>query len=283
MCAKQARHPKPTKDQATLENFFQVEPEHVIEDPAEPQVPQTKDDLDLETIGERLLERYFSKRIRARGVTIVFYPYKTLKSTVRKRGEIIHIRISDILEDAPPEIILALCSVLCAKIVGEHIPRQENLAYRHYVLSENIQSRVHTVRATRGSKVVVGPVGDVYDLRDSFKRVREQYFDETMQMPTLTWSKKRNVSQWGHYDPDHDTIVVSRIFDHPKVPEYVLDYIVYHELLHIVHPIEMHGARKSVHTKGFKQAEKDFLQFKEANTFLRELSRQRHKYTRNRS
>ena len=31
----------------------------------------------------------------------------------------------------------------------------------------------------------------------------------------------------GHYDPAHNAIVISRVFDHPRVPEFVIEYIVY--------------------------------------------------------
>jgi hypothetical protein len=46
---------------------------------------------------------------------------------------------------------------------------------------------------------------------------------------------------------------------------------MYHEMLHLRHPAEHHGARRCVHTKAFKEAEKQFEQLREAQLLLRRL------------
>ena len=75
----------------------------------------------------------------------------------------------------------------------------------------------------------------------------------------------------GHYDPAHNAIVISRVFDHVRVPRYVVEYIVYHEMLHLKHPVKLRGSRRCVHPKQFQDEEKLFPQLEEAKKFLKHL------------
>ena len=68
--------------------------------------------------------------------------------------------------------------------------------------------------------------------------------------PQMSWSQARARNLLGHYDPAHNAIIVSRIFDHPRVPRYAVEYIVYHEMLHLRHPVKLNGSRRCVHSAG---------------------------------
>jgi predicted metal-dependent hydrolase len=69
----------------------------------------------------------------------------------------------------------------------------------------------------------------------------------------------------GHYDAAHNTIVVSRVFDRPSSPRYAIEYLLYHEMLHLKHPVKMRGLRRCVHSREFKAEEKLFPQLTLAN------------------
>jgi len=75
----------------------------------------------------------------------------------------------------------------------------------------------------------------------------------------------------GHYDPAHNAIVVSRIFDHPRIPRYAIEYIVYHEMLHLKHPVKLRGSRRCVHSAEFQAEENLFPQLEKATGFLKQL------------
>jgi predicted metal-dependent hydrolase len=75
----------------------------------------------------------------------------------------------------------------------------------------------------------------------------------------------------GHYDPSHNAIVVSRIFDDPEVPRYAVEYIVYHEMLHLKHPVKLRGSRRCVHGDEFLEEEKLYPRLREAKAFLKTL------------
>ena len=87
----------------------------------------------------------------------------------------------------------------------------------------------------------------------------------------MTWSRDHARNALGHYDPAHNAIVVSRVFDNPRVPRYAVEYLVYHEMLHLRHPVRLRGSRRSVHPRQFHDDEKLFPQLDEAKQFLKRL------------
>ncbi len=75
----------------------------------------------------------------------------------------------------------------------------------------------------------------------------------------------------GHFDPSHNAIIISRIFDSPKVPPLGLEYVLFHEMLHLQYPVDHTGARRRVHTQEFRTAEKTFPQLQKAKEILKRL------------
>ena len=74
----------------------------------------------------------------------------------------------------------------------------------------------------------------------------------------------------GHYDPAHHTITLSPVLDAPRVPEFVVRYIVYHEMLHALFESDFARRRKRHHSAEFRRAEKSFPDFAKAKKFLGE-------------
>ena len=75
----------------------------------------------------------------------------------------------------------------------------------------------------------------------------------------------------GHFDPSHNAIIISRIFDRPQVPALAVEYVLFHEMLHLRYPVDHNGARRRVHTREFREAEKKFPRLKEAKEILKRL------------
>jgi len=90
-----------------------------------------------------------------------------------------------------------------------------------------------------------------------------------MGRPQLTWSQNHARRSLGHYDPAHNAIVISRVFDQPRVPRYAVEYIVFHEMLHLKHPVRLRGSRRCVHSREFLAEEKMFPELAYAKKFLR--------------
>jgi len=64
--------------------------------------------------------------------------------------------------------------------------------------------------------------------------------------------------------------VISRIFDRPGEP-LALEYVMFHEMLHLRYPVDHNGLRRRVHTREFRDAEKQFPRLKEAKDALKRL------------
>ena len=130
-------------------------------------------------------------------------------------------------------------------------------------------------RRQRGRKVVSSAQGRVYDLGRMFNRLNHRFFDGGIEEPTLTWSQRRTRTILGHHDGVHDTIVISKTLDSAEVPEWFVEYILYHEMLHIKHPARLINGRRYYHTKAFRADEQRFPHYKEAQRHLDEIVRER--------
>src|SRR5881409_1986045 len=115
------------------------------------------------------------------------------------------------------------------------------------------------------------PYGQVYNLEKFFHDRNTRFFYGLLVLPELTWSQDHARNSLGHYDPAHNAIVVSRIFDQARVPRYALEYIVYHEMLHLKHPVKLRGSRRCVHSPEFQAEEKLFPRLQEAKQFIKRL------------
>jgi hypothetical protein len=115
--------------------------------------------------------------------------------------------------------------------------------------------------------------GAAHDLSASFDRVNAAYFGGKMARPRLTWNRTFTGRKFGHYDWILDTVMVSRTLDSPEVPEFAVDFLVFHELLHKFHGLHWVNGRGYAHTQEFQQSESKFTRFHEAEAILQRLAR----------
>jgi len=228
-------------------------------------------------VHERLLpifhESYRELRPRAPlpEMEVSFYAFASINNTIRMREGRLLVRLSDLLEGAPENIIRALAHILLAKLYRKPIEREHSTRYRRYISSHDITQQSRVVRQQRGRKLIGSAKGFFYDLDHIFEDLNTRFFHGLLARPQMTWSKVRARNMLGHYDPAHNAIVVSRIFDHFTIPRYAVEYIVYHEMLHLKHPVKLRGSRRCVHSAAFQAEEKLFPQLDQARLFLRRL------------
>jgi len=202
---------------------------------------------------------------------IEFYAFTNVNSTIRLREGVMHVRVSDLLEGAPESILKAIAHILLAKIYRKPIQPLHATRYRRYVSSHDMTAKAHLVRQVRGRKRIESARGQAYDLDEIFEELNQQFFYGLMARPQMTWSRVHARNSLAHYDPAHNAIVVSRVFDHARVPRYAMEYIVYHEMLHLKYPVKLRGSRRCVHGPEFQAEEKLFPQLEEAKAFLKTL------------
>jgi SprT-like family protein len=202
---------------------------------------------------------------------VEFCRFANADSFIRLENGRLHVRISDLFAGAPAPVTEALAYILLGKLYRKDIPRAYTHRYRLYLNRRDVRRQVHLVRQIRGRKFVSGPQGAHRNLEEIFERLNAQFFDGLMARPRLGWSRGVSRSMLGHFDPSHNAIVISRIFDRPETPPLALDYVVFHEMLHLRHPVDHNGSRRRVHTREFREAEKQFPRLKDAKEILKRL------------
>lgn len=218
---------------------------------------------DLNEIFQRVFRRL---RIKSPvgSISAGFHPFAGLRSTITLRdGEVI-ARVADVLAKASPLVLEALAEILLARIFRRRPSREARECYLAYTFRPAIRSSIDAARRERGRKRLLPARGRHYDLEDIFRRLNRCFFSEKLPIPRLGWSRHLSRTLLGHYDAGHATIVVSRRLDSPSVPRYLLEYVVYHEMLHMRFPVERRGHRRVVHSREFREAEKQFPKYEQA-------------------
>jgi hypothetical protein len=205
-----------------------------------------------------------------------FFAFASLNNTIRLRQGQVLVRLSDLLEGAPDLVLHSILHILVAKLYREPIDSAHAARYRKFAGSQTMSARTRLIRQIRGRKQIAGPEGRHYHLDEVFEELNRRFFHGLMARPQMTWSKDHSRRNLGHYDAAHNTIVVSRILDHPNVPRYAIEYLVFHEMLHLRHPVKLQGSRRCVHSRAFQDDEKLFPHLEEAKKYLHHsLARER--------
>jgi hypothetical protein len=230
--------------------------------------------MEVVTASAQIFARVFGvmrPRTPMPAIDVEFKAYANANAQIRLEDGRLDVRMSDTLAGAPEHVIEALAEILLSKLFRRPVPATSSTRYRRYLNSRDVRRNLDLVRQIRGRKRVDSPQGDAYDLDQMFEDLNFRYFHGLMARPRLGWSPNASRTLLGHYDPPHNAIVLSRILDRREVPRLAVEYVLFHEMLHLHHPAEHTGARRCVHTRAFKEAEKQFEHFKEAKALLRKL------------
>lgn len=223
---------------------------------------------------EEIVARVFHElrpRTSIPAVRIRFCKFANANSFVRWDEHGLELRISDVLEGAPAPILEALAYLLLTKLLRRPVPKTYAERYRRYLNRKEMRRSLQLVKQTRGRKFVSGPQGDRYNLEEIFEDLNQRFFDGLMARPLLGWSRRPSRVMLGHYDPSHNAIILSRLLDGPRAPHLAVEYVLFHEMLHLRFPVDHRGARRCVHTREFKDAERAFPQLREAKELLKAL------------
>jgi hypothetical protein len=200
-----------------------------------------------------------------------FHPFAGLRSTITVRNAALTARVSDVLVEASPLVLEALAEILLARIFRRRPSREARECYLAYTFRPAIRSRIDAARRERGSKRLLPARGRHHDLQQIFQALNHRFFQDQIPPVRLGWSQKNSRRILGHYDSGHTTIMISRTLDSAAVPRYLVEYVVYHEILHIRYPVERRGQRRVIHSREFREAEKKFPQYALACRQIKDL------------
>ncbi|HET7839992.1 MAG TPA: M48 family peptidase [Terriglobia bacterium] len=239
--------------------LFPVAPSRIPQDGA----------ADLNGIFERVFHRLTLRR-PAPAFQAAFRPFAGLRSSIHLRNQIARVKVSDVLAPAPPLVLEALAEILLAPLFRRRASREARECYMAYVFKPAVRRRIEAARRRRGYKRLLPPQGKRFNLDKIFADLNDRLFAGRISVLKLGWTPRRSRTVLGHYDSAHRTISISRWLDSPGLPKYLVEYVIYHEMLHAKFPVGRQGHRRVVHSAAFRAAEKKFPQYAEARRRLKQ-------------
>ena len=205
---------------------------------------------------------------------VEFYAYSSLVLTIRRREDVVYVRFSDLLRRAPSAVLEGAAALLLARVYRRKAPPSLVEPYMEYARSGRTRSRMNRMRRGRVRLAAASPRGEHFDLENIFDELNENYFSGGLKRPHIGWSSKKWRRQFGCYDPGPNQILLNRRMDHPAVPRYAVEYVLFHEMLHVKHPTRRSGCSLVSHSREFREEEKRFTEFEQARRILDRLARQ---------
>ena len=117
------------------------------------------------------------------------------------------------------------------------------------------------------------PRGRYFDLAEIFARVNAAHFHGQLQVRAIGWTRGAARRRLAFCRPESGEIRVSRLLDRPDVPAWFLEYLVYHEALHLLLPPPARRSRSQWHHRQFRSMEQAFPHYEAAQRFKETLPR----------
>lgn len=186
----------------------------------------------------------------------------TMLNLLERKRDRARLSMHKMFLDAPEQVISAIAHY----VRGTRSNRSgQNLVLRGFIQKNLTQlDYSHTV-----DKQKLVHQGKVYDLSEIYDRLNKQYFGNKLKLQ-ITWYglwKKKNRCRviFGQYFDALKLVKIHRRLDDPFFPDYFVDFVVYHEMLHSVVPgyVDERGLFRS-HGEEFKEREREFEFYEEA-------------------
>ncbi|MBD2441029.1 M48 family metallopeptidase [Nostoc sp. FACHB-110] len=184
----------------------------------------------------------------------------------KRSNKIVDIKINEGFIYAPEEVLQAL--VQCS-IFGKNQPNTQLI--RAFAAAEDYSAVLLDLDLI-AEVIAENPQGKFYNLNQLFDKLNSEYFAAKLLKPRLTWSQIKTYRKFGHYEPARDRVVLSMSLDSAKVPEFVVEFVLYHELLHKHHGTKWVNGKRMVHTSEFRLDERKFKLYQQADSWLKKLT-----------
>ena len=215
-----------------------------------------------------------SKKIESKLISLLHAPLSLVITdntssliSSKKINHIYTVRLHHMFLDASEDVLRSL-----AKYLSGNRNRIDN-TLEDFIKENEEKIRKHLKsRKTRTMNIV--HEGRYFNLLDSFQKINKRYFEGRIHC-TITWGNRRRGKKpksvrLGSYSPDTDTIRINPVLDRPFVPLYVVDDIIYHEMLHHLVGFKEINGRHLSHHRIFKKMEKKFIHNAKAKIWVKE-------------
>ncbi len=225
-------------------------------------VPRSQQKLEAERFTEfaawlqRSLQPFLAKPL------IVKRMYgKTRYVAMKQEGLEIVLRIHRRFIDAPDPV----CEALVGWLKGPRRKPPKLITQYIHELS-TLSAAEQRLRKPRED---LPTLGKHYNLEELYRTVNDTFFGGTCKV-AIGWGKKpvnrARSRHLGSYSAALHRISIHPLLDTPQVPEYVLSFVIYHELLHSIQPPGTHHP----HDKAFRDAERMHPEYRKVKEWEKE-------------
>ncbi len=167
--------------------------------------------------------------------------FKPYNANVKLYGSSLIFHLSENWKKISKEIQIGLIQELLIKILKEKTKKTINMEL-YNLFMKNVHIAVPKIKTDA-------------ILEESFNRINDAYFNGMLDKPNLQWGSN-STSKLGSYEYGSDTITISAIFKDNQ--QELLDYVMYHEMLHKKFKFQSKNERTLHHSNEFKKMEQKF-------------------------
>ncbi|MCL1978633.1 MAG: hypothetical protein FWG60_00515 [Methanomassiliicoccaceae archaeon] len=197
-----------------------------------------------------------------------FFGPKEFQASWKRSGDCIDVKISDYLSDAPDEVVRDFSGTVIRTIVNRR--PTYGRTYLEWVTSDEYICSKRKIYLRRSRNLTGSPEGNERTLIDSLDRLLDSGLLDPAGIDNsfFSWTRTPNMRKIGYCSPMMRVVGVSSALDDVSVPEFVLDYVVYHESLHLA---QGYRPGQRAHDKRFRADERRYPEYEKAEGYLRSL------------
>ncbi|MGE4577549.1 MAG: hypothetical protein AB7D42_03355 [Candidatus Methanomethylophilaceae archaeon] len=217
--------------------------------------------------GLREMFRKVGKEHGYETVNAEFTSFKEFKVRWQRSYKWADFKVSDYMADAPLEVLEGLASTLFARICGKGDPDFSEEMCK-WVTSPDFSKYKQPIYLRRSRNLSRSGQGEHRDLGACYQRLIDAGLVENDPEIFMSWTKEPNVRKVGYCSVLMKVVAVSSALDNPEIPDFVADYVMYHELCHILIGFDPSSEK---HGSEFAKLEAKYQRQKEAEDWLRRL------------
>jgi hypothetical protein len=197
-----------------------------------------------------------------------FYPFKEFKTTWQRCGNKAEFKVTDYLLGAKEDILGDFASCLFTRIQKR---RKEVYTDRllQWLQSPEFVQLNQPLYLERSRNLTFSPQGDSHDLLALLDRLHDKGLVHNGKEAFISWTDRPNRYRMGYCSILMKVVAISSALDSQNVPDFVTEYVLYHEMLHLENGTD---SLRSYHDAAFRRQERLFPQWKEAEAWLKRVA-----------
>jgi predicted metal-dependent hydrolase len=198
-----------------------------------------------------------------------YVQFKEFKAVWTKRGEEVDLQITDYMKGAEQPILDEFAECICRRILTKRSKEMYTQTMRDWLQSAEFVALNRQTYLKRSRNIAYTDKGSNYDLKESMTRLMEQGLVPEISNKYVTWTKRPNTQRMGYCSVIMRVVAISSALDSENVPEFVSDYVLYHEMLHLNDGLKAMGSH---HDSAFRMRERAYPRWREAEAILKRVA-----------